>query len=101
MPELRSDCCDQLESDDHEIIESFAYAALHTGVYLERKWGAGLIVEEGLDAPLGTGWLALFVLLILALTSNGLSVGILRERWKRSLLKFKSNFRSKVTREAS
>ena len=63
-------------------VASFAYAAMHTSVYLERKWGAGLIVREGLEPPLGAGWLAFFTLLILALTSNPASVKLLRERWK-------------------
>jgi sulfoxide reductase heme-binding subunit YedZ len=63
-------------------VASFAYAALHTGVYLERKWGADLIVTEGLEPSLGAGWFALLVLLILALTSNGASVRALGARWK-------------------
>jgi sulfoxide reductase heme-binding subunit YedZ len=63
-------------------IASFAYAALHTSVYLERKWGADLIVKEALDPALGLGWLALFVFLILAVTSNDKSVRMLRARWK-------------------
>ena len=63
-------------------IASFAYAVLHTSVYLERKWGAGLIVKEALEPSLGLGWLALFVFLILALTSNNASVRVLRARWK-------------------
>jgi sulfoxide reductase heme-binding subunit YedZ len=64
-------------------VASFAYAGLHAGVYLEHKWGADLILREGLEPALGTGWLALLVLLILALTSNGLSVRALGGGWKR------------------
>lgn len=63
-------------------VASFAYAVLHTGVYLEHKWGAGLILEEALEPSLGTGWLALLVFLPLALTSNDPSVRALRQRWK-------------------
>ncbi len=63
-------------------VAAFAYAAFHLGVYLERKWGAGLIVREGLEPDLATGWIAFLVMLILALTSNTLSVRALGRRWK-------------------
>jgi sulfoxide reductase heme-binding subunit YedZ len=64
-------------------VASFAYAALHTGVYLERKWGAGLIVKEGIEAPLATGWAAFAIFLVLAVTSNDVSVRLLGRSWKR------------------
>ena len=64
-------------------VASFAYAALHTGVYLERKWGADLIVKEGLEAPLATGWLAFVIFAVLAVTSNDASVRALGRSWKR------------------
>ena len=64
-------------------VASFAYAALHTGVYLERKWGADLILKEGVEAPLATGWLAFAVFLVLAVTSNDASVRALGRTWKR------------------
>ncbi len=64
-------------------VASFGYAALHTGVYLERKWGAGLIVPEGLEPWLATGWLALLLFLVLAATSNDASVRALRTGWKK------------------
>ena len=64
-------------------VASFAYAALHTAVYVERKWGAGLILKESLEPSIGTGWLALFIFSVLALTSNNASVRALRQRWKR------------------
>lgn len=64
-------------------VASFGYAALHTGVYLERKWGAGLIIPEGLEPWLATGWLAFFIFVVLAATSNDLSVRALRAGWKR------------------
>ena len=64
-------------------VASFAYAALHTVVYLERKWGAGLIVQEGLELSLATGWLAFVVFFILAITSNDTSVKALGRSWKK------------------
>jgi len=63
-------------------VASFAYAALHTGVYLERKWGADLIVKEGIEVPLATGWLALAIFVALAVTSNDASVRFMGRSWK-------------------
>lgn len=64
-------------------VAAFGYAGLHALVYLEHKWGAGLIIREGLTPELGTGWLALLVLLALALTSNNRSVRAMGGGWKR------------------
>jgi sulfoxide reductase heme-binding subunit YedZ len=63
-------------------VASFAYAALHTVVYLERKWGADLIVTEALKPGIATGWLALLIFLVLAITSNNFSVRSLGKSWK-------------------
>lgn len=63
-------------------VASFAYAALHTLVYLERKWGADLILTEALDPDLATGWIALLIFLVLAITSNNRSVQRLGRSWK-------------------
>lgn len=64
-------------------VASFGYAAMHTGFYLEQKWGSGLILPEGLELWLGTGWLAFFVFVALAITSNDPSVRAMRGGWKR------------------
>lgn len=64
-------------------VASFAYAALHTIVYLDRKWGADLIVTEGLKPGLATGWIALVIFLVLAITSNNRSVRKLGRSWKK------------------
>lgn len=64
-------------------VASFAYAALHTGFYLERKWGAGLILTEGVAPSLATGWIAFAIFLLLAATSNDASVRAMRAGWKR------------------
>jgi sulfoxide reductase heme-binding subunit YedZ len=64
-------------------VASFAYAALHTGVYLDRKWGADLILREGLEPSLATGWLAFAIFVLLAVTSNDRSVRSLGRAWKR------------------
>lgn len=64
-------------------VASFAYAALHTAVYLERKWGYGYILDEAKDPGLLTGWIALVIFVALAATSNNPSVRRLRANWKR------------------
>lgn len=64
-------------------VASFAYAALHTGVYLERKWGADLILKEGLEPDLATGWIALAIFVVLAITSNDMSMRAMGRSWKK------------------
>jgi len=64
-------------------VASFAYAALHTGLYVEYKWGANLILTEGLRMELATGWIAFTILVVLALTSNSFSTRRIRTLWRR------------------
>ncbi|MEL7022230.1 MAG: ferric reductase-like transmembrane domain-containing protein [Pseudomonadota bacterium] len=64
-------------------VASFAYAAFHTLVYLERKWGHGYILREAMRPELATGWAALLVFLLLAITSNDASVRRLGPGWKK------------------
>ncbi len=64
-------------------VASFAYAALHTIVYLLRKKDAGLIWEEGVRPDLATGWVAMMIFVALAVTSNDVSVRLLKAAWKR------------------
>ncbi len=63
-------------------VACFAYALLHTLVYLERKADPGLILREAMQPGLWTGWVAFAVFLPLALTSNAASTRRLRTRWK-------------------
>ena len=63
-------------------VASFAYAAFHTLTYLERKWGYGYIIPEGLKLPLLTGWIALAIFFVLAITSNNQSIRLLRKNWQ-------------------
>jgi sulfoxide reductase heme-binding subunit YedZ len=60
----------------------FAYALLHTLVYLDRKRTLDLILEEGAAFSMWTGWLAFGIFLILAVTSNDRIVQVLRQSWK-------------------
>ena len=64
-------------------VASFAYAVLHTLVYLNHKGSAGLVVEEAAEFSMWTGWLALAIFIALAATSNDVSVRRLRRRWKK------------------
>ncbi len=63
-------------------VASFGYAALHTVVYLERKWGADLILAEAMKPGIATGWIALAIYVLLAITSNNLWVRKLGRKWK-------------------
>jgi len=63
-------------------VAAFAYAFLHTVVYLARKVDVGLIIEEGMAPDLATGWVALAVFAVLAMTSNDASIRFLRRKWK-------------------
>ncbi len=60
----------------------FVYAAAHTLAYLWREPALADIIADALTAGLLTGWLALFVFLPLAATSNDYSVARLGRRWK-------------------
>jgi sulfoxide reductase heme-binding subunit YedZ len=64
-------------------VAAFAYAVLHTAVYLDRKIGSGLILQEAAEFSMWTGWLAMLILVPLAATSNDASVQRLRRRWKK------------------
>ena len=64
-------------------IAAFAYAALHTIVYVDRKDDLGEIVAEATEFAMWSGWLAFAIFLALALTSNDASVRWLRRRWKK------------------
>ena len=64
-------------------VAAAAYAALHTLVYLERKIGSGLILQEAAEFSMWTGWLAMAILVPLAMTSNDTSVRRLKRTWKK------------------
>ena len=64
-------------------VAAFGYAALHTVVYLFRKGTFGLVLAEGVEPGLLTGWIALAILVPLAITSNAAAVRRLRGLWKR------------------
>lgn len=62
---------------------TFFYAFAHTAAYLVRKSDLRLIVSEGLEAGLLTGWIAFLVFIALAVTSNDVSVRALGRKWRK------------------
>jgi sulfoxide reductase heme-binding subunit YedZ len=64
-------------------VASFGYAAGHLGAYLLRKADAALILNEGAEPGLLTGWIAFAIFLALAVTSNDASVRWLKVGWRR------------------
>jgi sulfoxide reductase heme-binding subunit YedZ len=64
-------------------IAAFIYALLHAVVYLERKRDLSLILEEGAEFAMWTGWLAFVIFAALAATSNDASVRRLKRTWKK------------------
>lgn len=63
-------------------LAGFGYAAIHTALYVRQIFDIELIWLEAFIWSLGTGWISLFILLILALTSNNWSVKTLGKYWK-------------------
>jgi len=61
---------------------TFFYALAHTVAYLVRKSDLQLIVSEGLEAGLLTGWIAFLVFVALAVTSNDASLRALGRKWR-------------------
>jgi sulfoxide reductase heme-binding subunit YedZ len=61
---------------------TFFYALAHTVAYLVQKSDVQLIVSEGLEAGLLTGWIAFLVFIALAVTSNDASVRALGRKWR-------------------
>jgi len=64
-------------------IAAFLFAVAHTLVYLDRKIGSGLLLQEAAEFSMWTGWLALAIFTPLFLTSNDASVRRLSRRWKK------------------
>jgi sulfoxide reductase heme-binding subunit YedZ len=63
-------------------VAAFGYSLLHAVAYLERKATLTAIVEDAAELALLTGWMALLVMLALAVTSNDTAVRLLRTGWK-------------------
>ena len=64
-------------------VASFAYAALHTVVYLQKNHSMPDIIAEAMLPEYWTGWVALIIFFVLAVSSNNRSVRWLKSAWKR------------------
>lgn len=64
-------------------VASFAYAALHTVVYLNKTALLPEILKDSLLPEYLTGWVAMLVLVLLAATSNDQAARWLKRTWKK------------------
>ncbi len=64
-------------------VASFAYAMLHVLIYVIENNDWQIIWREAISIEYGSGWLALIVMLPLAMTSNNFSMRLLGKRWKK------------------
>ena len=62
---------------------SFAYAAGHTAIYLDRKATPDIILTELTTPFILAGWIAFALFVPLAITSNDISSRALKRAWKR------------------
>lgn len=67
----------------HLGVAAFGYSLLHTVVYIQRHPELAFILEDASEFAMWTGWLAFFLMLALALTSNDAAVRLLGRGWKR------------------
>jgi sulfoxide reductase heme-binding subunit YedZ len=63
-------------------VSAFAYAVPHLVAYLWKLANAAKIMEQAAEPGMWTGWIALILFLLLAITSNNFSVRKLGRRWK-------------------
>ena len=61
---------------------AFAYAVPHMVAYLVRLSDLPRILGESVEPGMLTGWIAMFIFVALAVTSNNASVRALGKRWK-------------------
>ncbi len=63
-------------------VATFAYAVPHLVAYLVKLADADRILSEGIEPGMLTGWIAMLIFTLLAITSNNSSVRALGIRWK-------------------
>jgi sulfoxide reductase heme-binding subunit YedZ len=71
-----------LQSRRYFGVAAFAYAVPHLVAYLWKLASITKVLEEGAEPGMWTGWLAMIIFLVLAITSNNLSTRKLGRRWK-------------------
>jgi len=63
-------------------VAAFGYSLLHAAIYFARQDALARVLEDVREAAMWTGWIALVLMLILAVTSNDQSVRWLGRRWQ-------------------
>lgn len=63
-------------------VASACYTALHTAIYLLDKGALQPIIEDIVKIGIWSGWLASFIFIPLAITSNDWSISRLGSKWK-------------------
>lgn len=64
-------------------VAAFFYAFAHTILYIVNKASVASVLDEFLLLGIWTGWLAMFIFVPLAITSNDWSVKYMGKNWKR------------------
>jgi methionine sulfoxide reductase heme-binding subunit len=64
-------------------VAAFVYAVFHAGLYIAEMGSLKAVLGEFFILGIWTGWIALFIFLPLALTSNDVSVRRLGPNWKK------------------
>ncbi len=64
-------------------VAAFAYGTLHTALYAVDMGSLEAVLGEFFILGIWTGWLAFFIFLPLALTSNDISVRLMGPNWKK------------------
>ena len=63
-------------------VATFFYAVPHLAAYLVKLSDVERIVSEGIEPGMLTGWIAMLIFAVLAITSNNAAVQWLGKRWK-------------------
>ena len=64
-------------------VAAFGYAFIHTVLYLVDTGSFANVMSEALMLGIWTGWLAMFIFIPLAITSNDASIKRMGKNWKR------------------
>ncbi len=64
-------------------VAAFVYAAWHTVLYVLDMGSLKAVLDQFFDLGIWTGWVAFFIFIPLAITSNDASMRALRHKWKK------------------
>jgi sulfoxide reductase heme-binding subunit YedZ len=63
-------------------VAAFGYSLAHAAVYLARQADLSAVVDDAAELGMAAGWIAFLVMLVLAATSNDVSVRVLKRGWR-------------------